>query len=150
MTLANFLDLGKLAAGSAEPDMHVRILHSDFLGEIGDLDAGVTCGLQRSEDFLFQRTTGSTALGLALRGDGLLHLGCRASGTSLFGRASAALSGLADGFAGEQGGELSLDLFDFVNELLLALGEFHESAQGTGINFGEIHNDVCYFISIAS
>ena len=62
MTFADLLDLGHLVARTAEPDVHVGILHADLLGEIGHFHSGVSGRLECGEDLLFNGSARS-ALG---------------------------------------------------------------------------------------
>jgi len=134
VSLSDAPDLGKLLAGAAEPDVHVGILHADLLGEIGDLHACVTSGLEGGKDLLLDLAAGRALgwgagfLGWAACLFGLGGAACllSLSGTTngLFCGTAATLSGGADGLATKEGGELRFDFFDLANEVFLAFGEF--------------------------
>ena len=135
MALSDTLDLGKLLARAAEPDMHVGILHPDLLGEFSHFHSGITGGLEGGEDLFLEQAAGSALAGTSgLLGWTASFLLRGATGLLGFGGAATAFSGGADSLAGEERGELGLDLFNLVEQAFLALGELDEVAQGAGIN----------------
>jgi len=130
VAFSDALDLGKLLAGAAEPDMHVGILHTDLLGEIGDLETGITGGFERGKDLLLDLSAGSAlAGGAAFLGwtAGLFGFG----GTTDFalGGATAALAGGTDSLSAEKGGELCFDFFDLADQAFLAFREFDKALE---------------------
>ena len=126
MTFSDSLDLGKFLAGAAEPNMNVGILDPDLLGEIGYLHASFSGCFQGGEDLLLKRAAGGALCGTS----GFGSLG----DLSFFRGTAAALSARADGLAGDEGGELALDLLDFGKEAFLAFSKFDEVAQSAAID----------------
>ena len=136
MGFSDAFDLGKLLAGAAEPDMHVGILHTDLLGEISDLKAGVTGGFEGGENLLLDLATWSPLAG-ALGGTASFF-GFGGATYLLFGRAATALAGGADSLSAQKGRELRFDFFDLADQAFLAFREFDKALKCRAANVCKI------------